>query len=76
MGNRTKLAKAKEKSVKDGWPLVVYIWIIGLGLTGYVVGRLVFAAQPHPLHWALGLMGAIAGGVVGWIWYRWRGDIA
>ena len=75
MSNRTRLTKAKKKAIREGWPLVVYIWIFGLGLTGYFVGRLVFATRPHPLHWAMGLLGAIAGGFVGWIWYRWRGDV-
>lgn len=75
MGNRTKSVKTKAKNTQEGWPLIVFVWIGGLGFTGYLFGRVVFLTQPHPLHWAMGLLGAAAGGFVGWLWYRRRGDI-
>jgi hypothetical protein len=31
--------------------------------------------EAHPSHWLVALMGAALGGVLGWLWYRWRGDI-
>ncbi len=73
-----RVAKAKGKSRTDSreWPLVVYVWIIGLGFGCYlVVGRMIFATRPHPVHWAAGLAGAVLGVPIGWLWYRWRGDI-
>jgi hypothetical protein len=48
---------------------------MGLALVSYLAARVTLDAYPHPYHWG----GAIAGGLfgigVGWIWYRWRGDI-
>ena len=73
MSRHTKLAKTKV--AKEGWPLVVFVGIFSIGFIGYLFGRLVFIAQPHPIHWALALIGAVAGGFIGWLWYRWRGDI-
>lgn len=73
MSKHTKRAKAK--STKEGWPLVVYVWIIGLGLIGYLLGEIALATQPHPYHWLAALMGAVIGGFAGWLWYRWRGDV-
>ena len=66
---------AAPKPTHKDWPLVVYVWIAGLGFTGYLVARIARDAQPHPVHWAAGLAGAIAGYGAGWLWYRWRGDI-
>lgn len=34
-----------------------------------------FDAYPHPYHWLFGLAGGLAGIPIGWLWYRWRGDI-
>ena len=68
--------KSTKRAERREWPLVVYLWIIGLGFSGYlVVGRLLLAAQPHPIHWLAGLVGAILGVPIGWLWYRWRGDV-
>ena len=75
MSKYAKSAKAGPKKARQEWPLVVYAWIIGLGFAGYVVARIALDGQPHPLHWASGLAGAIIGCGVGWLWYRWRGDI-
>lgn len=75
MSKHTKTARGESKSVRKDWPLVIYVWIVGLGLFGYLTGRLVFDPLPHPVHRASGLVGAVAGYFVGWLWYRWRGDI-
>jgi len=64
-----KVASSKE------WPLVVFIWMIGLGLLGYVFGRIAFDAMPHPVHWLSGLVGSLLGCVIGWLWYRLKGDV-
>ena len=75
MSNRTRSVKAKAKNPKEGWPLVVFVGIFGLGLLGYLLGQLTFVGGPHPLHWLAALMGAVVGGFAGWLWYLRRGDI-
>lgn len=62
---------AKEKE----WPVVVYMWILGLTIVSYVVTRAVLDGKPHPLHWLAALLGGLAGIPIGWLWYRWRGDV-
>lgn len=57
------------------WPAVVYLWTFGLGLSTYSVARLVLDGKPHPIHWLSGLGGAAAGIAIGWLWFRWRGDV-
>ena len=75
MGNRTKPGKSKAKTTQQGWPLVVYVGIFGLGILGYLLGELALVVGPHPLHWLAALIGAVVGGFVGWLWYWRRGDI-
>ena len=76
MSKTARLAKAHSRRTRASWPLVIYVWVIGLGLTSYLVARIALDGQPHPLHWASGLAGAIIGYPIGWLWYRWRGDVA
>jgi hypothetical protein len=64
----------KVKQHKE-WPIVVYFWIIGLALVSYVIARIGLDGYPHPYHWLSGLVGGLAGIPLGWLWYRWRGDI-
>jgi hypothetical protein len=64
----------KEKVKKD-WPVVVYFATFGIGILSYMIGRIALDGYPHPIHWTSGLIGAIVGCLVGWFWYRWRGDI-
>jgi len=71
----TKLASAKSKNTSGGLPFVVFVGVFGLGLLGYVFSQVVTAAEAHPSHWLVALVGAILGGILGWLWYRWRGDI-
>jgi len=71
-GNR----KGQNRKERWEWPFIVYVWTIGLGVVGYlIVGEFALAGRPHPYHWASGLVGVAAGVVVGWLWYRWRGDV-
>lgn len=73
---RKKSDNKVEKKEKKEWPVVVYMWSFGLGILGYlIVGEAVFDTQPHPVHWLSGLVGGIIGIGVGWLWYRWRGDV-
>jgi len=64
-----------KNSRSKEWPVVVYVWTIGLALFGYLIGRIGLNAYPHPYHWLSGLVGGVAGIPIGWLWYRWRGDV-
>ena len=76
MTQRAGKPKGRSQKERREWPFVVYVWTIGLGLVGYLlVGEFALAGQPHPYHWASGLLGVAAGVIVGWLWYRWRGDV-
>jgi len=72
--SKTATTAIIEKKSKE-WPAVVYFWAIGLALVSYVVARVALDGMPHPYHWASGLVGGLAGIGIGWLWYRWRGDI-
>lgn len=72
---RIKVSKARTDRKSQDWPLVVYVWIVGLGIFGYIFARLALDTYPHPLHWGAGLASGLLGVLVGWAWYRWRGDI-
>lgn len=63
----------KPKKAPGGIPLIVFVWGIGLGLLSYVLSRFIFT--PHPLHWASGVIGLLLGALIGYIWYRKRGDV-
>ena len=73
--SRAKLTKTKSEKKRQEWPLVVYMWMVGLGVFGYVVARIGLDGYPHPWHWASGFVGGLIGLLAGWAWYRWRGDI-
>lgn len=75
MSKSTKLANTKAKNISGGWPFVVYVGAFGLGLLGYVFSQIFAAAEAHSSHWLVALVGAVLGGILGWLWYRWRGDI-
>ena len=76
--SRIKVSKTasttEEKKRKEG-PAVVYFWIFGLGLFSYLIARFALDGYPHPYHWLFGLIGGVFGIGIGWLWYRWRGDI-
>lgn len=76
------MKKSQKKPTKEqrqqDWPVVVYFWMIGLFFMTYLVARLVLETYPHQLHWLsipIGLAGTILGIPLGWLWYRWRGDV-
>ncbi len=76
--SRIKVSKAhtaNETKQRKEWPAVVYFWIFGLAILGYLTGRIGLNAFPHPYHWLSGLAGGLAGIPIGWLWYRWRGDV-
>lgn len=74
------MRKARAKSLnstpqRKEWPAVIYFWALGLVILGYVVSRVALDGWPHPYHWLGGLVGGLAGIPLGWLWYRWRGEI-
>ena len=72
----TKKPFSKKAEKRKEWPVVVYLWTFGLGIVGYsVVGEMILESKPHPIHWLSGLAGGILGIGIGWLWYRWRGDV-
>lgn len=71
----SKTASKAEAAKSREWPAVIYFWIIGLTIGSYVIARLVLDGYPHPFHWLSALAGGVAGLPIGWIWYRWRGDV-
>ena len=71
----SKTASATEVKKSKEWPAVVYFWIFGLALFSYLVARFALDGYPHPYHWLFGLIGGLLGIPLGWLWYRWRGDI-
>lgn len=73
---RTGRQSETQKDEQKEWPVVVYMWAVGLGILGYlVVGEAIFDTKSHPIHWLSGLIAGIIGIGVGWLWYRWRGDV-
>jgi hypothetical protein len=75
MSKPTKLLSVKSKSASGGVPFVVLVGLFGLGLVGYVFSQMFLPVEAHSLHWLIALLGAVIGGVLGWLWYRWRGDL-
>lgn len=72
----TKKPSSKQPEKSKEWPVVVYMWAVGLGVSSYlIVGEMIFDSRPHPIHWLAGLIGVGLGIGVGWLWYRWRGDV-
>lgn len=68
---------SKQKiNAKQEWPVVFYLWAIALGLMSYLaVGEAVLESKTHPVHWLAGLIGGVLGVGIGWLRYRWRGDV-
>ncbi len=72
---RNQKTKSKKRQEQE-WPIVVYVWVIGLFFLAFFVSRLILRdAYPHQFHWLaspIGLIGAFIGVPLGWRWYRWR----
>ena len=75
MSKPTKLISAKSKTVSGAMPFVVLVGLLGLGLVGYVLSQVFLPVEAHSAQWLVALIGAALGSVLGWLWYRWRGDI-
>ena len=75
MSKPAKLADPKSKHIGGGIPFVVFVGLFGLGLIGYVFSQMFLPVESHSAHWLVALIGAMSGSVLGWLWYRWRGDI-
>ncbi len=75
MSKSVKITSTSTRPTGRGIPLVVLVGLIGLGLVGYVLSQAFLPPEAHPSHWLVALISAIVGGVLGWLWYRWRGDI-
>ena len=75
MSKPAKLASTKSKPASGGIPFVVFVGLFGLGLLGYVLSQMFLPVEARTAHWLAALIGAILGGVLGWLWYRRRGDI-
>ena len=71
----SKTASTNETKKSKDWPAVIYFWSFGLAILSYAIARMVLDGQPHPYHWISGLIGGVAGIPLGWLWYRWRGDV-
>jgi hypothetical protein len=71
----SKTASTNELKKSKEWPAVVYFSSFGLAIVSYAVARAVLDGQPHPYHWLSAIVGGIVGIPIGWLWYRWRGDL-
>jgi hypothetical protein len=67
--------KSKKVASQNEVPAIVCRSAFGLGLLGFVIGRLALDGRPHPYHWLVALIGGLGGILVGWLWYRWRGEV-
>lgn len=70
--NHTRMEK---KMAGKETPLVVWMWMLGMGFLSYLIARIALYASPHPYHWASAVAGAGIGYLVGWLWFRWKGDV-
>jgi hypothetical protein len=70
-----KSVQIKNKNVRKETPLVVWLWMLGMGFLSYIVARIGLYTAPHPYHWLSALGGGVIGYLVGWWWFRWKGDI-
>ncbi len=75
MSKPVKLAGTKSKHTGAGMPFVVFVGLFGLGLLGYVVGQIFLPVEAHATQWLVAAISATMGGVLGWLWYHWCGDI-
>lgn len=67
--------QVEMKGARKATPLVVWMWTLGIGFLSYLVARIALYTSPHPYHWLSALGGGVVGYLVGWLWYRWKGDI-
>jgi len=70
-----RLLHENIKKVHKEIPMVVWLWAMGLGFVSYLVIRVALYTYPHPIHWISGAAGFVVGYAIGWLWYRWKGDV-
>ncbi len=75
MSKPTRLVTTKAEHISARLPFVVFVGFLGLGLVGYVLSQALLPVEAHLSHWMIAGLSALVGGVLGWLWYRWRGDI-
>ncbi len=75
MSKSPKFAGAKSTHPNRGIPFVVVVGLCGSGLFGYVLSQLFLPVEAHSAYWVVALISAVLGAALGWLWYRWRGDI-
>jgi len=59
-------------NLRPAWPILNASLSIGGAAPKF---RLELLHLPHSYHWMTGVIGGVLGFIVGWIWYRWRGDV-
>lgn len=73
-GNKEPQTNKPDKAKE--WPLIIFVWIGGIAVLSYVIVEMGWRdSLPHPIHWVVGMVGGLLGLLVGWVWYRVRGDI-
>ncbi len=68
-------SKKRKQASQDGIALVTLMSTLGGFLLGYLGGEIGLAVRPHPVHWASGLLVALAGYGIGEVIYRRYGDV-
>ena len=53
---------------RPDWP--VDIGIAGDCILGYIFAWIGLIGYFHPSHWVAGLIGAVVGSFVGWVWFK------
>ena len=61
-------AKIHEFKFRQDWPVDIGI-AVGC-ILGYVFAWTGLVSYFHPNHWVAGVIGALAGYFVGWLWFR------
>lgn len=73
--SKHRKTRQKDQDKTKEWPAVVYFSMIGTAFAFYAVARVALNDLPHPYHWGSGLAGIGVGLILGWVYYRWKGDI-
>ena len=71
----TRRISDQSSTKRREWPAVVYLWAFGLAILSYAMARAALDGKPHPYHWLAALAGGLLGIPLGWLWFRWRGDV-
>lgn len=76
LANKGKLKSEVVARERKETPLITYFMAFFFSILGYLVlGKIILATRPHPIHWLSALIGGIFGYFLGLLWYRWKGDI-